>query len=318
MKNPDFCLGFFFCLFCRLCTNRADQIGFAYFSHVKLRSIFLTMLLLSISTDAQIASAACSPKSSSAFASDSSISNNQVLVCATATQQKTSASTSTAKTTVKSTVKPLPPEPKCLVSASTTAQIVAAALAGCKIAGPSSPPAVLPKPVATVKVAEKIVAKTTTANSLSAQSDQAIFSPQPLAIQASTAVAQIGEALLLTSDAQDHESTAVILGRTGYVRFVPLAYSWSIATAGDSPVAVASFAASGFKSISLQVTYKASSRFSLSEPWLPVGQVFATAETRLEIVEPAKQPSPSATARARLKPHLVFASCETKPSTYRC
>ena len=318
MKNPDFCLGFFFCLFRRLCKNRADQFGFAYFSHVKFKSIFLTILLLSILTDAQIASAACSTKSSSAFASDSSISNNQVLVCATYTQQKTSASTSTAKTTVKSTAKPVPPEPRCPRSASTIAQIFAAELADCKSAGPIKPPAVLPKPLATVKVTEKIVAKTTTANSIAAQSDQALFSPQPLAIQASTAVAQIGEAILLTSDAQDHESTALILGRTGYVRFVPLAYTWSIATAGDSPVAVASFTASGFKSISLRVAYKASSRFSLSEPWLPVGQVFATAESRLEIVEPAKQPSRSATARARLKPHLVFASCETKPSTYRC
>jgi hypothetical protein len=320
MKNPDFCLGFFFCpSYFLLCKSRADRIGFTYFSAVKFKPTLLTALLLFSSLNVQPAHAGCAPTSSSAFASDSSISNNQVLVCASATQQKTTSSTSSINSkTVSKTVSKVPPQANCPGSVTTTAQIVAATLAGCKIAGPVLPPAPPPKPVATLKVAEKVSSKSSTTKSLAAQSDQALFSVQPLKIQPSTELAQTGESVILTTNALEHESTASILGRIGYVRFVPVAYSWSIDSAGDSPVAVASYSASGTKSISRRVTYRASSRFSLSEPWQPVGQVFANAETQLEIVEPAKQPSPAATARARAKPRLVFASCETKPSTYRC
>jgi hypothetical protein len=320
MKNPDFCLGFFFCpSYFLLCKSRADRIGFTYFSAVKFKPTLLTALLLFSSLNVQPAHAGCAPTSSSAFASDSSISNNQVLVCASATQQKTTSSTSSINSkTVSKTVSKVPPQANCPGSVTIIAQIFAATLAGCKIAGPVLPPAPPPKPVATLKVAEKVSSKSSTTKSLAAQSDQALFSVQPLKIQPSTELAQTGESVILTTNALEHESTASILGRIGYVRFVPVAYSWSIDSAGDSPVAVASYSASGTKSISLRVTYRASSRFSLSEPWQPVGQVFANAETQLEIVEPAKQPSPAATARARAKPRLVFASCETKPSTYRC
>lgn len=285
----------------------------------------MLVLLLSSVTNAQISSAACSTNSASAFATDTSISNNQVLVCATATQQKSAASTTSTKSSVKSTAKPtesksvavLSAPSNCPTAVATTAQIVAAALAGCKIPSPSLPTA-MPKPPASVKVAEKITTKVKTANSLASQSDQALFSAQPLSIQASVAMAQTGESVILTSDAREHERAGAILGRTGYVRFVPVAYFWSISVEPGSPVAVASFSAAGPKNISLRVVYLASSRFSLSEPWQLIGEVFAFAETRLEIVEPAKPPNAAPPASAKVVPRLVFASCETMPSAYRC
>lgn len=294
----------------------------------------LAMLLSSL-LNVEAASAACSPKSASGFASDSSITDNQVLVCATATEQKSVTTATSAKTSVKSTSKPAPvsksvtaqkpdafvPAPsKCPSAVATTAQIVAAALAGCKIPGPSSPPAVSPKPVATVKTADKVVTQVAKSNISAAQSDQALFSPQPLALQASVELAEINQAVIFTSDAREHERAAVILGRTGYVRFEPVGFAWSTSSEAGSPVAVASFATTGTKNISLRVDYRASTRFSLSEPWQFVGQVFVVAETRLEIVEPAKARSalPTPPPRTKVIPRLVFASCETMPSAYRC
>ena len=283
------------------------------------------MLLLLSLLNAQAASANCKPNSTSAFATETSISNNQVLLCASATQQKSAASTATAKSSGTSTAKPSTSQPvavvaqpsNCPTSVATTAQIVAAALAGCKIPGPTLP-SETPKPIAVVKFTEKIATKVTPVKSLASQSDEALFSAQPLSIQASTEIAQIGEPVILTSDAREHERSGAILGRTGYVRFVPVAFSWSTEGDSGSAVAVASFSAAGPKNISLRVSYRASSRFSLSEPWQPIGEVFAFADTRLEIVEPAKPPKAGPLPRAKIVPRLVFASCETMPSSYRC
>jgi hypothetical protein len=284
------------------------------------------VLLLSSLLNVEAASAACLPKSANGFASDSSITDNQVLVCATATEQKSVATATSTKSSVKSTSKPapvakpeanIPAKSNCPSAVATTAQIVAAALAGCKIPGPSLPPAVAPKPVATVNTADKVVTQVARSTISAAQSDQALFSPQPLAIQTSVELAEINQAVIFTSDAREHVRAAVILGKTGYVRFEPVAFAWSTSTEAGSPVSVASFATTGTKNIWLRVTYRASTRFSLAEPWQIVGQVFVDAETRLEIVEPAKSrntPQP----RAIVIPRLVFASCETMPSAYRC
>lgn len=247
-------------------------------------------------------------------------------MCATATEHKSASAATSVKTSVKNTSKPAPP-PKpvasvtppssCPSAVATTAQIVSAALAGCKIPGPSSPPAVSSKPVATVKVTDKEVSGVATSNSSAVTNDQATFSANALAIQASVEVAQINEAVIFTSDAREHERAAVILGRTGYVRFEPVGFTWSGSSEADSPIAIASFATSGTKAILLRVDYRASTRFSLSEPWQIVGQVFVVAETRIQVAEPAKtrETPPPLT---KIVPRLVFASCETMPSTYRC
>jgi hypothetical protein len=283
------------------------------------------VLLLSSLLNVEAARAACSPKSANGFASDSSITDNQVLVCATATVQKSVANATSAKTSVKSTLKSapvakpeanMPAKSNCPSAVATTAQIVAAALAGCKIPGPSSPPAVSAKPVATVKSADKVVTQVAKSNFSAAQSDQALFSPQPLAIQTSVELAEINQGVIFTSDAREHVRAAVILGKTGYVRFEPVAFAWSTSSEPGSPVSVASFATTGTKNISLRVDYRASTRFSLAEPWQIVGQVFVVAEASIEIVEPAK--SRGTPPRTKVMPRLVFASCETMPSAYRC
>ena len=233
---------------------------------------------------------------------------NRVVICATESSQKTTTSKSTSTTTGKpksSGSSPSLPKPVCPTAVSTTEQIVAAALAGCSIPGPSRPPAAKP-------ATPRKIESTTSSISATSQSAQAVLEPQPLVIQASKSVLQVGESVLLSSDAADHEKSAVILGRSGFVRFTPVSYQWSAGGAQDSAVAVAAFSSSGQKQLSLQLTYRASTRFSLSEPWVFVGLVTAAADYQVLVIEAAPTISP------KLVPRLVKGSCEGWPSNYRC
>ena len=279
---------------------------------MKLKSLGLICCQLFLSFGSQPAIAACVPSTASGFATGSAVSGNQVLVCASHTQQNSSVSTSkpvgSTKTTTTSAGKPQTAKPRmnCPAQVRTTEQIVAATLAGCQIVGPSAPPARL----VTVKPGKPAISEPRVTSS--SQSAEAALSPRSLAISASQTVLRVGEGVVLTSDAGEHEKTAVILGRLGFVRFTPVDFEWLVDGVQRSPVAVTSFSNEGAQPISLQVVYLASTRFSLTEPWAPVGSVISSANVVLTVerVEPAKRP--------RLTPRLVSASCETKPSNYRC
>jgi hypothetical protein len=256
----------------------------------------------------QAAQANCITSQTHGFSAGSAVSGNRVVICATESSQKATSTNATSTTTGKSKSSgstPSLPKPVCPTVVRTTEQIVAAALAGCKIPGPSRPPA------ATTPNVRK-VESTATNVSATSQSAQAFLEPQPLVMTASKPVLQVGESVLLTSDATDHEKSAVILGRAGFVRFTPLSYRWSVAGAQDSAVAVAAFSSSGLKPLSLQLTYRASTRFSLAEPWAFVGLVTVRADHQLLVLEavPSITPKPA--------PRLVRGSCETWPSNYRC
>lgn len=284
----------------------------AYFVAVNFKTVGLVCCLLLLGFGAESANAECRPSAGSGFATGSVVVGNQVLVCAKELQQSTSVSTTqpiaSTKTITKTKDQPPIATPKinCPAQVRTTEQIVAATLAGCPIVGPSPPPS----RVVSVKPSKPASAESTVSSS--SQSAEAAISPRPLSISLSQTVLRIGEAVVLTSDAVEHEKTAVMLGRRGFVRFTPIEHSWLLEPVQLSPVAVASFSAQGTKSIALNVVYLASSRFSLSEPWVRVGLVTAAAaiEVKVENIEPARRP--------RLTPRLVSASCETKPSNYRC
>jgi hypothetical protein len=279
---------------------------------VKFKSLCLICSLFFVGLSYQSSIAACQPSTGSGFATGSVISGNQVVVCAKESKQTSSVSTSkpvaSSKTTKTIPGKPQTVTPKvnCPAQVRTTEQIVSATLAGCPIVGPSAPPA----RVVTVKPGKPAIAEARVSSS--SQSAEAALSPRPLSIAASQAVLRVGEGLVLTSDAGEHEKTALILGRLGFVRFTPVEFEWLVDGVQRSPVAVTSFSAAGTKPISLQVVYLASTRFSLSEQWVLVGSVMANAtiEVKVENIEPAQRP--------RLTPRLVSASCETKPSEYRC
>jgi hypothetical protein len=199
------------------------------------------------------------------------------------------------------------PKPVCPTSVATTAQIVAAALLGCAIPGPSKPPA--------VTIVAKPKATTTAVVTAASLADQAAFTPNSVAIAASKTSFSPGESTMLTSNAATHERSATILGRVGYVRFVPVDYSW-MADGGWSAsgaVAIASFASVGNKTVSLIVGYQASYRFRLAEPWSDVGIVTVSAATVVEVLQPAPPP-----VVAKLTPHLVWSNCAVHPSAYRC
>ncbi len=276
---------------------------------MKHKTFALVCCLIFVGLASVPVSAACLPSKGSGFASGSAISRNQVVVCATQSQQNTSSTTSRPSSPTKTTTsKPAQTAPSisCAVEARTTQQIVAAALAGCSIVGPSAPPAAK----VVVKPGKPATTQLLVVNS--SHSAEATLSPKALSIAASQSVLRVGEAVVLTSDAEEHEKTALILGRVGFVRFTPVDFEWLLEPNQSSPVAVASFSAEGTKRVALSVAYLASSRFSLSEPWDQVGLVTATAEIelRVEKIEAIKPARPSA--------RLVSASCEVKPSSYRC
>jgi len=275
---------------------------------VKNISVLSATLLLLVGLQPSAAQANCTTSKSAGFSAGSVVTGNRVVICATESSQKMTASKSTSTTTGKpksSGSTPSLPKPVCPTVVSTTEQIVAAALAGCSIPGPSRPPAT--KPATPRKI------ESTTSNiSATSQSAQAVLKPQALVVSASKSVLQVGESFVLSSDAADHEKSAVILGRPGFVRFTPVSYQWSVGGAQDSAVAVAAFSSSGQKSLSLQLTYRASTRFSLSEPWVFVGLVTSTADHQVLVLEAAQS------IALRPSPRLVRGSCESWLSTYRC
>jgi len=254
------------------------------------------------------AMAACTAGSSSGFSAGSAIVGNQVVLCANSSAATNSSATKTTSTkTIANTPKQVAqPKPVCPTSVATTAQIVAAALLGCPIPGPSKPP------VAVVVAKPKVT--TTNSAAISVASDSAAFTPNPLAINSSLSVLAIGQSAILTSDAVSHERSAVILGRVGYVKFVPSEYRWSADSgwSASGAASVVNFSTAGSKLVSLEVGYLASYRFSLTEVWQPVGTVLVHAELPLEVQAPAPPPA------TRLVGHLVWANCKVHPSAYRC
>lgn len=269
-----------------------------------IRIVLIIALFLSQLVAVQPARAACVAGVGSGFSAGSAIVGNQVILCANSdsatstTKRSQTVSTKSAKPVAA--VKP----PVCPSVTVTTAQIVAAALLGCKILGPSNPPA----PIVVVKP------KVTNASSLSQQTDSAAFVPSDFSITASPSSAAVFVSMLLTSNTVEHERTALVLGRTAYLRFVPSKYEWLAESVrlNDGAIAVASFAKSGQKQIDLTVSFDASYRFGLSEAWMPVGVVTRSASTQVLVTEPAKQ------VIAKTKPRLVWASCQKHSSNYRC
>lgn len=285
-------------------------------------TLTLNLSLLFVGLVAQPASAACQPSATQGFATGSAISANQVLVCATESKQSTTVSASKPTVPTKSTKPTLGKSQaiavtsNCPTQVRTTEQIVAATLAGCAVPGPSTPP------VRVVVSRPGKPARTESSVSASSQSAVAALSARALAISASQQLLRVGEAVVLSSDAAEHEKTAVILGRLGFVRFTPVAFEWTGETFQSSPVAVASFATPGIKSIALKVTYSASTRFSLSENWSRVGEVAEVAAFYLEVGEvkvgELKVQPADPISKPRLSARLVSANCEVKPSSYRC
>ena len=269
-----------------------------------IRIVLVLAFFLSQMIALPSAQAACNAGSGSAFSAGSAVINNQVILCAstdsTTSTAKHSQTVSTKVTKPVVAVKP----PVCPSVTVTTAQIIAAALLGCKILGPSNPPA----PVVVVKP------KVTNTSAQSQQTDSAAFVPNEIAIAASPSHAPVFVSMLLTSNAVEHERTAVVLGRTAYVRFIPIGFDWLTAERqlNEGSIAVVSFATPGQKQIDLTVSFNASYRFGLSDAWMPVGIVTTSSRSQVLVTEPAKQVAP------KTKPRLVWASCQKHLSNYRC
>lgn len=249
----------------------------------------------------QAANATCSAGSGAVFSAGSAIVGNQVILCANS--DSTAVSTWRGQTATRKTVAVVKPK-VCPNITLTTAQIVSAALLGCKIFGPSNPPS------ETVVITPKVKQ----ISAVSQQNDSAAFVPNEISISSSPTQAAVLQAILLTANAVEHERTALVLGRTAYVRFVPNKYVWLAESAqvGDHPIGIASFATSGQKQIAVTVWFEASYRFGLSNAWMPVGLVSKSATALVLVAEPAKPMTDKS------QPRLVSGNCKERPSTYRC
>ena len=270
---------------------------------------FLCTLLFALASlpIAQPAVAACLDSAIGDFAVDSQISQNQVVLCVSSAASQTSTrkgSTTSSNSNKAGNGQTRVTTPKCPAKVSTTAEIIAAALLGCAIPGPSKPAPT--KPVA--RVVKPIVAQTR----LSAQ-DQAVFEADAVQIVASASSVAAGQSVFFASTAKLHERSAVVLGRTAIVRFSPIAHRWSFSEGeSNGSVTVVSFDTPGSTAIALRLTYLASYRFSLTEPWLEVGPVYAEANTEILVHQKNAEPSVSR------PPRLVFSNCVEHPSNYRC
>jgi hypothetical protein len=283
----------------------------------KLRVFMVLALALGCLNNAVAASAACQSKQGAGFIADSQISNNQVLVCASAnlssttTTKPTLAKSVAAKTAAKPPVtaaKPPAPtaKPVCPKSVSTTEQIVAAALLGCAIVGPSKPPAAPSQPV--VRIVKPVLARVE-----QSLQDQTRVSADEVQILASTSRVALGESVWLTSSATIHERTALVLGRTAFVKFEPAGEVWLTSQGQqESRLVVMSFATAGTKRVTLTASYLASYRFSLQEPWQQIGLVYSSDTIEIEVIERVVVPE------REQSPRLVFGTCVTHPSEYRC
>ena len=256
------------------------------------------------------ASAACQNKQGAGFTSDSQISDNQVLVCASVNLSSSTVSkpNPTRSVAAKAVAKPIVTvaKPPCPKTVATTEQIVAAALQGCAIVGPSKQPAKPSQPI--VRIVKPVLAKVE-----QSMQDQTRVSANAVQIISSTTRVAPGESVWLTNSAANHERTAQVLGRTAFVKFEPAGEVW-LTTQGqqESRLVVLSFATAGTKRISLTASFLASYRFSLQEPWQQIGLVFSTDAIEIEVIERAVAPE------LMQSPRLVFGTCATHPTDYRC
>lgn len=254
--------------------------------------------------------AACQTSKSSGFTANSQISDNQVLVCASANSSSSSSAKPAAPKSVpaKSAAKPAAPrlQPDCPMTVSTTEQIVAAALQGCAIPGPSKPPATPSKPV--VRIVKPVLARVD-----ESLQDQTLVSADAVQITASATRVAVGQGVWLSSSAISHERTALVLGRTAFVKFEPASQIWSGHQGNqDSRIVVFNFANAGVHRITLTAGYQASYRFSLIEPWQPIGLVYSIDSVDIEVFEAV------VVVERRSSPRLVFGTCVTHASDYRC
>ena len=241
------------------------------------------------------------------------VSNGSVTLCLNASKPSATPSPSTKTVTsvripVVAPVVQLPKPVKyvCPSTVSTQNALALAILQGCSGTRLLPPPAA---PVASSKTTVTTVIKTTT----SVLSDQAAFTPNPIAIVVSQTEYLVGESATLISNAASHDRSATLLGSPAQVRFVPVAQRWLLdgKAFADGAIAVALLSAAGVHSVELQVDYLASYRFDLSSPFIVAGVITQSAAVSLS----ASGPPPPA---KRARPHLVLATCALHPSSYRC
>ena len=166
-------------------------------------------------------------------------------------------------------------------------------------------------PTTTVASRSTVISKSVTVtNTLS---DQAAFTPNPVAILTSRLDYLVGETATLISTAATHYRQTTLLGSPAQVRFEPVATRWLIdgSRLGEGAIATALLAAAGSHQLELQVDYSASYRFDLAAAFSYAGLITDVATVTLSATQPAPPAKP---ARA----HLVWSTCALHPSNYRC
>jgi hypothetical protein len=245
------------------------------------------------------AHAACtSSKTSGSVKVGSTITNGEVVVCAST---GTTFTKSTAKvTTVKKVVSPVKvaPPPPCIVKVPNAAAAYGLHLPGCSV--------VIVAPAS--KVATKTTVTTTAINSN--LSDQAAFTPDPIGINASPSVGGVGQAFFFSAIASSHKKHGTVLGKPATVSFTLVSFDWNSGGGAGSSFAT-SWQTEGSHGVGLTATYAVT--YSVGAGWIDAGTITSSASASVQVVG-------SAVAQVTVAPPplLVSANCRDHPSSYRC
>jgi hypothetical protein len=278
---------------------------------------------------------ACSAGGASGFNVAAQNSGSALTVCAKSvlpTRSVTQTNSSTPKPAPKPVPKPAPvqvakpkptvtakpaPSPTSSVSLITSIKVgVPVALQKPVIKTPSKTvtPVVQKPPVSIVKTTTPVV-QSGTSTSLGAVT----FSPTPLSISASSSSVSSGDLVAFSTNAITHYKTALLLGKSTEVRFVPTQWNWSfgdgstIGTAG----ATHNFFGTGSEMVRASVSYSVSYQVAGTTAWVDSGTI--SVADQIAITVAAQPAAPGFNPRTPISQvYLVGQTCSQKPSGLGC
>ncbi|MFM6978174.1 MAG: hypothetical protein ACKOWR_05640 [Micrococcales bacterium] len=195
--------------------------------------------------------------------------------------------------------------PPCIIQVPAAAMVYGMSISGCSI--------VVAPPAKVVAAPSKSTSKTVASTAVSAQSDQAAFTPNQVGISSSASSGAVGQGFWFGAIAGAHSRSGTILGQAAQVQFTPISYDWSSddGSSGSGTSFAASWSSPGVHSIGLTVSYSVS--YSVGAGWVDAGVIPSATATSVSVsaipVAVATKPNP---------PLLVSGNCLTRPGAYRC
>lgn len=270
----------------------------------------LVLLAAQIVLPLSPAEAACTSSSTSGSVKvGSAISGGSVVICASTSSANTATAAKTKMVAVpaKKVVAPVKvvAPPPCVIQVPAAAMVYGMSISGCTI--------VVAAPIKVVAAKPKATTTTTTATNVTAQSDQAAFTPNPIGISSSASSGSVGQAFIFGAISGAHTRSGTILGKSAQVNFTPVSYDWSSDDGGSGSGSSfsASWGSEGAHSVSLSVGYAVS--YSIGAGWIDAGVIASSASVSVTVSAAAIPVAVKAGP-----PLLVSGNCKVRPGSYRC